>query len=57
MSFGYNTKSTVATLENIVYLELRRRGYNVYIGNNLKKEIDFGAIRRVEKIYIQVHSD
>lgn len=57
MSFGYNTKSIAATLENIVYLKLRRRGYNVYIDNNLKKEIDFVAIRRVEKVYIQVYSD
>ena len=51
---GFNPKSIAAMLENIVYFELRRKGYDVYIGKNAAKEIDFVAVRRDERLYVQV---
>lgn len=51
---GFNPKSVAAMLENIIYFELRRKGYEVYIGKNETKEIDFVAVRRDERIYVQV---
>jgi len=51
---GYKDDTVASSLENIVYLELCRRGYCVNIGKIGDSEIDFVASRRNEKIYIQV---
>ncbi len=51
---GFNPKSIAAMLENIVYFELLRKGYEVYVGKNETKEVDFVAVRRDERVYVQV---
>ena len=52
--FGYETGDVGKFLENLVYLELKRRGYDVYVGYVGEDEIDFIAENGKEKIYIQV---
>lgn len=52
--FGGNMKDINLILENIVYLELLRRGYKVTIGKVDTKEIDFVCEKQDQKIYIQV---
>ena len=51
---GYNSDTVAASLENVVYLELCRRGYTVNIGKTADGEIDFAASHQNEKIYVQV---
>lgn len=51
---GYQANMTASGLENIVYLELCRRGYTVYIGKVDDGEVDFVAVRQNEKVYVQV---
>lgn len=51
---GYHSDSIAASLENVVYLELCRRGYDVYIGKTINGEIDFIADRQGDRLYIQV---
>lgn len=51
---GYNADSIAASLENIVYLELCRRGYTVNVGKTDGGEIDFVAERQNERLYVQV---
>lgn len=51
---GYNGDTVAASLENVVYLELCRRGYAVNIGKTDDGEIDFVATRQNEKLYVQV---
>ncbi len=54
---GYTEDSVAASLENVVYLELCRRGYTVHIGKVDDGEIDFVAIRQNDRIYVQVSQE
>lgn len=51
---GYREGDISGILENIVFLELKRRGYHVFLGKLDNKEIDFIAEKDNRKIYIQV---
>lgn len=53
-TLGYNKNSYASSLENVVYLELIRRGYTVNVGKYENYEIDFVATKQNKKIYIQV---
>jgi len=53
-TMGYRDRMIRGILENIVFLELKRRGYNVFVGKFGNSEIDFVAERQGRKIYVQV---
>jgi predicted AAA+ superfamily ATPase len=51
---GYREGDISGVLENLVFLELNRRGYRVFIGKAGDKEVDFIAEKENRKIYVQV---
>jgi predicted AAA+ superfamily ATPase len=51
---GYRQGNLGHVIENIVFLELLRRGYEVTVGKNLSYEVDFIAVKNAEPIYFQV---
>jgi len=52
--FGGNMKDINLIFENIVFLELLRRGYKVTVGKSGEKEIDFIAEKQKQRLYVQV---
>lgn len=52
--FGGNLQNINLVLENVVYMELLRRGYSVTVGKLAEREIDFVAQKQGEKLYLQV---
>jgi predicted AAA+ superfamily ATPase len=53
-AMGYKDRAIGEILENLVFLELKRRGFRVYVGKFENREIDFIAEKKGEKIYVQV---
>lgn len=51
---GYDENAVANMLENIVYMELVRRGYEVYVGKLDSAEVNFVAVRKEERLYIQI---
>lgn len=53
-TMGYRDRMISGVLENLIFLELKRRAFKVFIGKFDNREIDFVAERKNQKIYIQV---
>lgn len=53
-TMGFKDRLISGILENLVFLELKRRGFQVYVGKFNNKEIDFVADKQNERLYIQV---
>ncbi|MCR9084749.1 MAG: ATP-binding protein [Cyclobacteriaceae bacterium] len=53
-TMGYRDRMIAGVLENLVFLELKRRGYEVYVGKIQQREVDFVAEQMDQKLYIQV---
>jgi predicted AAA+ superfamily ATPase len=53
-TMGYKDRMVSGVLENIVFLELKRRNYAVYTGKSDSREIDFIAEKQGKKLYVQV---
>ena len=53
-TLGYRDRMISGMLENVIFLELKRRGYQVFIGKLGTMEIDFIGVKTGKKIYIQV---
>lgn len=51
---GFTTRDLGFQLENVVFCELKRRGYSVQVGDGKSGEVDFVAQRRDERLYVQV---
>ncbi|MDE6607396.1 MAG: ATP-binding protein [Lachnospiraceae bacterium] len=52
--YGSNMRDIDQVLENIVYIELCRRGYRIFVGKADAMEVDFIAMKNTERIYVQV---
>lgn len=51
--YGKNSRDIDPVLENIVYMELLRRGYHIIVGKMNKREVDFVAEKRGEELYVR----
>ena len=51
---GYAPELIAGMLENLVYVELLRRGYRVFVGKQGRAEVDFIGVRQEETVYVQV---